>query len=125
MLVQALETSPLPWVWLSCDARLRSPDMLIAHVAAGIAETFPGVASALPPGGSPEDQIARALATSWWRRSRTSSCWRSTTSTRWRTGPVADALALLAADLPPNVHLAMTGRRAARRLDRPGRGRAA
>ena len=25
LLVQALETSPTPWVWLSCDARLRSP----------------------------------------------------------------------------------------------------
>ena len=58
LLVQALESSPLPWVWVSCDARLRSPEMLLAHVAAGVAGAFPGVATALPPGGSPDDQIA-------------------------------------------------------------------
>jgi LuxR family maltose regulon positive regulatory protein len=58
LLVQALESSPLPWVWVSCDPRLRSPEMLMAHVAAGVAGAFPGVATALPPGGSPYDKMA-------------------------------------------------------------------
>ena len=109
LLVQALETSPTPWVWLSCDARLRTPDMLLAHVAAGIAEAFPGVASALPPGGARRTRSPPS-PTSWSRPSRTTSCWRSTTSTpsrarwptRWRCSPPTS----------PNVHLAMTGRRA-------------
>ena len=110
LLVQALETSPTPWVWLSCDARLRTPDMLLAHVAAGIAEAFPGVASALPPGGAPEDQIA-ALANEL-VATIPDDFVLALDDVHALEGPVADALALLAADLPPNVHLAMTGRRA-------------
>ncbi|HMN99650.1 MAG TPA: BTAD domain-containing putative transcriptional regulator [Miltoncostaeaceae bacterium] len=110
LLVQALETSPTPWVWLSCDARLRTPEMLIAHVAAGIAEAFPGVASALPPGGAPEDQIA-ALANEL-VATIPDDFVLALDDVHALEGPVADALVLLAADLPPNIHLAMTGRRA-------------
>jgi LuxR family maltose regulon positive regulatory protein len=110
LLVQALETSPTPWVWLSCDARMRTPEMLLAHVAAGVAEAFPGVASALPPGGDPEDQIA-ALANEL-VATIPDDFVLALDDVHALEGPVADALALLAADLPPNVHLAMTGRRA-------------
>ncbi len=110
LLVQALETSPTPWVWLSCDARLRTPEMLITHVAAGIAGAFPGVASALPPGGGPEDQIA-ALANEL-VATIPDDFVLALDDVHALEGPVADALGLLAADLPPNVHLAMTGRRA-------------
>jgi DNA-binding SARP family transcriptional activator len=110
LLVQALETAPTPWVWLSCDARLRSPEMLLTHVAAGIAEAFPGVASALPPGGGPEDQIA-ALANEL-VATIPDEFVLALDDVHALDGPVADALGLLAADLPPNVHLAMTGRRA-------------
>src|SRR4051812_16674153 len=110
LLVQALETSPTPWVWLSCDPRLRSPEMLLAHVAAGIAEAFPGVASALPPGGTAEDQIARLanelVATI------PDDFVLALDDVHALDGPVGEALAMLAADLPPNVHLALTGRRA-------------
>ncbi|HET6690148.1 MAG TPA: hypothetical protein VFG74_04715, partial [Miltoncostaeaceae bacterium] len=109
LLVQALETSPTPWVWLSCDARLRTPEMLLAHVAAGVAEAFPGVASALPPGGGPEDQIA-ALANEL-VATIPDDFVLALDDVHALEGPVADALALLATDLPPNVHLAMTGRR--------------
>ncbi|HTI35624.1 MAG TPA: hypothetical protein VL422_18255, partial [Miltoncostaea sp.] len=110
LLVQALETSPTPWVWLSCDARLRSPEMLLAHVAAGIAEAFPGVASALPPGGTAEDQIA-ALANEL-VATIPDDFVLALDDVHALDGPVGEALALLAADLPPNVHLALTGRRA-------------
>ena len=85
--------------------------MLVAHVAAGIAEAFPGVASALPPGGSPEDQIA-ALSNELVATIPDDFVLALDDVHALEEGPVADALALLAADLPPNVHLAMTGRRA-------------
>src|SRR5262245_8513561 len=110
LLVQALEGSPTPSVWLSCDPRLRSPDMLVAHVAAGVAEAFPGVASALPPGGAPEHQIA-ALANELLETIPDDFVLALDDVHALGDGPVLEALGLLAADLPPNVHFAMTSRR--------------
>ena len=110
LLVQALESSPMPSVWLSCDPRLRSPEMLVAHVAAGVAESFPGVASALPPGGAPEHQIA-ALANELLETIPDDFVLALDDVHALGEGPVLEALGLLASDLPPNVHLAMTSRR--------------
>ena len=110
LLVQALETSPLPWVWVSCDARLRSPEMLLAHVAAGVAGAFPGVATALPAGGSPDDQMA-ALANEIVATIPDDFVLALDDVHALDPGPVRDTLGRLASDLPPNVHLAMTGRR--------------
>ena len=110
LLVQALESSPMPSVWLSCDPRLRTPEMLVAHVAAGVAESFPGVASALPPGGAPEHQIA-ALANELLETIPDDFVLALDDVHALGEGPVLEALGLLASDLPPNVHLAMTSRR--------------
>ena len=110
LLVQALESSPLPWVWLSCDPRLRTPEMLLAHVAAGVAGAFPGVATALPPGGSPDDQIA-ALANEIVVTIPDDFVLALDDVHALDPGPVRDTLGRLASDLPPNVHLAITGRR--------------
>ena len=112
LLVQALETSPhargcgSPATPACARPRCWSPTWPPASPRRSRASPRRCRRAARPRTRSPRSP------TSWSRRSRTTSCWRSTTSTRWRTGPVADALALLAADLPPNVHLAMTGRRA-------------
>jgi DNA-binding SARP family transcriptional activator len=110
LLVQALEESPMPSVWLSCDPRLRSSDMLVAHVAAGVAEAFPGVASALPPRGAPEHQIA-ALANELLETIPDDFVIALDDVNALGDGPVLEALGLLASDLPPNVHFAMTSRR--------------
>ena len=110
LLVQALDGSGMRAVWLSCDARLRTPEMLVAHVAAGVAEAFPGVASALPPGGPPELQIA-ALANELVETIPDDFVLALDDVHALAADPVMEALGLLASDLPPNVHLAMTSRR--------------
>ena len=110
LLVQALDGSGMRAVWLSCDARLRTPEMLVAHVAAGVAEAFPGVASALPPGGPPELQIA-ALANELFETIPDDFVLALDDVHALAGDPVIEALGLLASDLPPNVHLAMTSRR--------------
>src|SRR4051812_31553831 len=110
LLVQALEGSELRSVWLSCDARLGTPEMLVAHVAAGVAEAFPGVASALPPGGPPEIQIA-ALANELVETIPDDFVLALDDVHALSGDAVLDALGQLASDLPPNVHLAMTSRR--------------
>lgn len=109
-LVQALESSPMPSVWLSCDARLRTPEMLIAHVAAGVAEAFPGVASALPREGGPEQRIA-ALANEIVETIPDDFVLALDDVHALDDPGAVEALARLTSDLPPNVHLAMTSRR--------------
>ncbi|MBJ7455798.1 MAG: hypothetical protein JHC74_07045 [Thermoleophilia bacterium] len=109
-LVQALESSPMPSVWLSCDARLRTPDMLIAHVAAGVAEAFPGVASALPRAESPERRIA-SLANEIVETIPDDFVLALDDVHALDEPGVLEALSRLTTDLPPNVHLAMTSRR--------------
>ena len=64
--------------------------MLVAHVAAGVAEAFPGVASALPQGGRARAAASRRSPTSWSRRSPTTSSSRSTTCTRSAARPVLE-----------------------------------
>jgi len=110
LLVQALEEWPMPSVWLSCDPRLRSPEMLVAHVAAGVAEAFPGVASALPASGAPEHQIA-ALANELLETIPDDFVLALDDVHALGDGSMLEALGLLASDLPPNVHIAMTSRR--------------
>ena len=110
LLVQALESSPMRSVWLSCDPRLRTPEMLVAHVAAAVAEAFPGVASALPSGGAPEQQIA-ALANELVETIPDDFVLALDDVHALGNGPMLAALGQLASDLPPNVHLALTSRR--------------
>ena len=110
LLVQALEAAPMRSVWLSCDPRMRTPEMLVAHVAAGVAEAFPGVASALPPGGPPEQSIA-ALANELVETIPDDFVLALDDVHALGGEAMVGALGLLASDLPPNVHLAMTSRR--------------
>ncbi|MGD9694258.1 MAG: BTAD domain-containing putative transcriptional regulator [Thermoleophilia bacterium] len=109
LLVQALEGAQMPWAWVSCDSRLGTPEMLIAHVAAGIAGVFPGVATRLAPGGPPERQIA-ALANELVETVPDEFVLAFDDVHALADEPYA-VLAQLASDLPPNVHLAVTSRR--------------
>jgi DNA-binding SARP family transcriptional activator len=58
LLGQALAASPSPWVWCSCDARLSDARLLLAHLAAGIAERFPGFGAGLRLEGEADEQVA-------------------------------------------------------------------
>src|SRR5205085_12581322 len=55
LLAQALERVGAPWVWLSCDERLAGARPLLAQLAAGLAERFPGVGARLGLEGSVEE----------------------------------------------------------------------
>ena len=42
LLAQAAAQSELPVVWISCDAHVGSPSLLLSHLVAGLAERVPG-----------------------------------------------------------------------------------
>jgi DNA-binding SARP family transcriptional activator len=109
LLVQALESLPLPRVWLSCDARIRTPEMLIAHVAAGLAEAFPGVGAGLDLAGPPEAQVA-GLANELVATVPDDFVLAFDDAHALEEAPAAAALDLLVSDLPPNVHITVTSR---------------
>jgi LuxR family maltose regulon positive regulatory protein len=110
LLVQALASSQVPWVWVSCDSRLRSPEMLIAHVVAGLADAFPGVAAGLALAGPAEQQI-QALANEVLDTIPDEFVLAFDDVHSLDETPVREALGDLASDLPPNVHLVMASRR--------------
>ena len=58
LLVQALANTDLPAAWCSCDARLAGSRALLTHLAAGLAERFPGFGARLELAGDAEDQAA-------------------------------------------------------------------
>jgi ATP/maltotriose-dependent transcriptional regulator MalT/DNA-binding SARP family transcriptional activator len=113
LLAQAMAADPGPWVWVSCDERIGSARAFLAHVAAGVAERFPGVGAALELEGSVEEQVAEL-------------CNELTATVgddfvvalddvhTLEQRPAAEALALLVSDLPPTVHLALASRSALR-----------
>jgi DNA-binding SARP family transcriptional activator len=58
LLVQALEAQRRPWVWCSCDDRLATGGALVAHLAAGFAQSSPGFGAGLSPRGTIDEQVA-------------------------------------------------------------------
>ena len=101
----------MPSVWLSCDARLRTPDMLIAHVAAG-RRRRPSRAwrPRCPAPRAPERRIA-SLANEIVETIPDDFVLALDDVHALDEPAVLEALARLTTDLPPNVHLAMTSRR--------------
>src|SRR5438874_2084753 len=57
LLAQAQARSERAWVWCSCDDRLANPALLLAHLAAGLADRFPGFGARLSLEGSGEEQV--------------------------------------------------------------------
>ena len=46
-----------PWVWCSCDERLDDGGLLLRHLAAGLAERFPGFGARLTGAGTLREQV--------------------------------------------------------------------
>ena len=53
LLAQVIAEERRPWAWCSCDARILDSPGLVAHIAAGIAESFPGFDARLDLEGPP------------------------------------------------------------------------
>lgn len=111
LLVQALEGVGEPTAWLSCDERIGESRPFLAHVAAALAERFPGVGASLVLDGSLEEQAGDLCNEVVETVSDDFILALDDVHTLAGT-PAGDALALLVSDLPPNAHLALTSRTA-------------
>ena len=107
LLTQALPQLSRPWVWCSCDDRLTDPRQLLAHLAAGLTDRFPGFGARLTLEGSPEEQVAE-LANEILET--IADDFVVVLDDVHTLGAAAGVLSLLVEDLPPNVHLALAGR---------------
>ena len=108
LLAQALQSTDRVWVWCSCDARVGDPGALLAHVAEGIRERFPGFGTRMQPGGSAEEAVTdlcnEVVET-------VSDDFVLVLDDVHLLPPAAlDCLGLLVDHLPPNAHLALAGR---------------
>jgi DNA-binding SARP family transcriptional activator len=57
LLAQVIAEEQRPWAWCSCDGRILDAPGLVAHVAAGIAGSFPGFDARLDLEGAAEDVV--------------------------------------------------------------------
>lgn len=103
-----LAESDAPWVWLSCDARLLDPRILLAHIAAGITERFPGFAAGLSLAGSPDDAIAEL--SNEILDTLPEPFVVAIDDVHLLPASAAAAVGGLVEQLPPNVHLALASR---------------
>lgn len=111
LLAQALSDVPMPVVWLSCDERIGEARPFLAHLAAGLAELFPGVGARLGLEGTTEEQVAEFANEVVDTVSEDFVI--ALDDVHSLTGrPAARALALLVSDLPPSAHLALASRTA-------------
>jgi LuxR family maltose regulon positive regulatory protein len=111
LLVQVLEQTPGPWVWLSCDERLGGSRTFLAHLAAGLEARFPGVASALDLSGTPQDAV-EALSNEILATISDDFVIAIDDVHTLAHRPAARALALLVSDLPSTAHLLLASRSA-------------
>ena len=108
LLAQAQARSERIWVWCSCDERLSSTALLLAHLAAGIAERFPGFGARLSLEGDAEEQVG-ALGNEI-VDTISDDFVIALDDVHAVAGPASEALGLLARDLPPMAHLVLAGR---------------
>ena len=106
LLAQCLHDSDMPWIWLSCDPRLTTPEMLAGHLAAGLSERFPGVASGLTPGADYATALANEIVATV-----PDDFVVAVDDVHALEEDAFEGLGRLIADLPPNVHLAIASRR--------------
>ncbi len=109
LLAQCMQESELPWIWLSCDPRLATPEMLVSHIAAGLTDGFPGVASGLTAGGADADHVQ--LLANEIVATIPDDFVIAFDDVHALNEATLDGLAALIADLPPNVHLVLASRR--------------
>jgi len=105
---QVLERAGVPWVWCSCDARLSDHGLLLAHLAAGLAERFPGFGSRLSLDGSAVDLVAE-LANEV-AETISDDFVLAVDDVHVLAGGGRDVIAGLVSALTPNVHLLLAGR---------------
>ena len=107
-----LLTQALPelsrWVWCSCDDRLTDPRQLLAHLAAGLTDRFPGFGARLTLDGSPSEQVEEL--TNEILETIADDFVVVLDDVHTLGGAAAEVLSLLVEDLPPTVHLALAGR---------------
>ena len=108
LLAQVIAEERRPWAWCSCDARILDSPGLVAHIAAGIAESFPGFDARLDLEGPADDVVVglsnELLAT-------VSEDLVVVLDDVHALPPDATAvLTLLTELLPDSVHLAVAGR---------------
>jgi len=111
LLAQTVAQLTTPWIWLSCDERLGGSRAFLSHLAAGVGERFPGVASALDLGGRPEEAVAK-LANEILATIGEDFVVVLDDVHALAGRPAARALGLLLSDLPPTAHLAIASRSA-------------
>ncbi len=111
LLAQAVEAADDPWVWVTVDARLADPGLFVAHIAAGLGKSFPGVGAGVQLLGPPEAQVA-SLANEIAQTIADDVIVFLDDVHHIAEGPAAGVVAHLLADLPANVHLVLAGRRA-------------
>ena len=108
LLAQALHSTDRIWIWCSCDARIGDPGALLAHVAEGVRERFPGFGTRVRLGGSAEEGVAELCNEIV---ETVSDDFVLVLDDVHLLPPAAlDCLGLLVDHLPPNAHLALAGR---------------
>ena len=108
LLAQALQSTDRIWVWCSCDARVGDPGALLAHVAEGIRERFPGFGTRLQLGGSAEEAVTELCNEVV--ETVSDDFVLVLDDVHLLPPPAVDCLSLLVDHLPPNAHLALAGR---------------
>lgn len=109
LLAQAHERSERVWVWCSCDDRLGTTALLMAHLAAGLADRFPGFGARLSLDGSAEQQVS-ALCNEIVDTLSDDFVIALDDIHTLTDRPASEALGLLVRDLPPMAHLVLAGR---------------
>ena len=108
LLAQALHSTERIWIWCSCDARIGDPGALLAHVAEGIRERFPGFGTRVRLGGSAEEAVTELCNEVV---ETVSDDFVLVLDDVHLLPPAAlDCLGMLVDHLPPNAHLALAGR---------------
>src|SRR5262245_39376654 len=111
LLAQAVGGLRSPWVWCSCDERLASAAQLIAHLAAGLGERFPGFGAGLGLTGPAEAQVAE-LSNEVVATIPDDFVMVLDDVHEVVDVPAGEVIEILLRDLPPTVHLALASRRA-------------
>jgi DNA-binding SARP family transcriptional activator len=94
--------------WCSCDERLETPELLFAHVAAGLGDGIAGFGARLSLAGSPPDQVA--ALTNEVVETVADEIVLVVDDAHELPPPTAEALGVMMSAMPPSVALAIATR---------------